>query len=119
MLTEIAARRRSQPAPPWAVFEDLCDPHRQPARPWLELADDEVPPTVIEALRPTRVDWSSLWPSRPDVRLRFELSASGGESMLRWGLWVDDPVPDADLVVHLRRRIDQLVNANLRYTYGQ
>lgn len=119
MLTEVAARRRSQPAPPWVIFEDLCDPHRQSVRPWLELVDDEVAPTVLEAERPDRVIWSSLWPSRPDARVHFELSALLSGSMLRWGLCLDDPVPDAELVRHLRRRIDELINAGLRYTYGQ
>jgi hypothetical protein len=119
MLTEVAARRRSQPAPPWAVFEDLCDPHRQPVRPWLTLVDDEVTPMVIEAVRPSRVVWSSLWPSRPDARVHFELSASESESMLRWSLWLDEHLPDAELVRHLRRRINVLINAGLRYTYGQ
>ena len=119
MLTEVAARRRSQPAPPWVIFEDLCDPHRQPVRPWLTLVDKEVAPMVIEAVRPSRVVWSSLWPSRPDARVHFELSASGSESMLRWGLWLDAPLPDPELVRHLRRRINELINAGLRYTYGQ
>lgn len=115
MLTEVVARQRSQPAPPWAIFEDLCDPHR----PWLTLADDEVAPTVVEAVRPTRVVWSSLWPSRPDAQVHFEISALESDSMLRWGLWIDEPVPDADVVRCLRRRIDELINAGLRYTYGQ
>jgi hypothetical protein len=70
----IGSRRRSQPAPPWAIFDDLCEPNRQPCRPWLHL---------------------------------------------RWTLYVDEPVPDAALIGLMCRRIGQLINADLRYTYGQ
>jgi hypothetical protein len=34
-------------------------------------------------------------------------------------LLVDEPPPDASLLGHLRRRIDELVNARLRSTFGQ
>jgi hypothetical protein len=34
-------------------------------------------------------------------------------------LYVDEPVPDASLVGHMRKRIGELINANLRFTYGQ
>jgi hypothetical protein len=34
-------------------------------------------------------------------------------------LLVDEPVPDASLLGHLRRRINELINADLRYTFGQ
>ena len=114
-----ASRRRNQPAPPQVVFDDLYDPDRQPARPWLVLNDDEVRPTVLESSRPTHVVWSSLWAQRPDASIRFDLTAADGGTDLRWTLCVGDPVPcDAD-IRRLRRRIDELINANLRYTYGQ
>ncbi|MGU3501528.1 hypothetical protein [Mycobacterium sp. C31M] len=117
---EVASRQRSQPAPDWAVFEDLCDPHRQPARPWLELHDDEIEPTVLECVRPTVVVWSSLWTARPDARLRFDLAARDDRGTdLRWTLFLDAPVPEDDAVRMMRHRIGELINANLRYTYGQ
>jgi hypothetical protein len=68
----IGSRQRSQPAPPWAIFDDLCDPRRQPRRPWLHLLDDEIPPVVLESERPGHVVWSSLWAKRPDARLHFD-----------------------------------------------
>jgi hypothetical protein len=71
-VEEIGSRRRNLPAPPRVVFDDLCDPHRQPVRPWLHLLDDEA-----------------------------------------------EPVPDQALTGHLRKRMNELINANLRYTYGQ
>jgi hypothetical protein len=51
--------------------------------------------------------------------VHFEVSAADGESMLRWGLWLADPAPDGELVRHFRRRINELINAGLRFTYGQ
>jgi hypothetical protein len=31
---------------------------------------------------------------------------------------VDDPPPDSSLLGHMCRRINVLINANLRYTFG-
>ena len=118
-MEEIGSRRRNLPAPPGAVFEDLCDPHRQPVRPWLVLLDDEIAPTVIESRRPDKVVWSSLWVKRPDARLQFDLPDGDGGTDLRWTLYVDEPAPDAALTGHMRKRVNELINANLRYTYGQ
>lgn len=114
------SRKRNQPAPPWVIFEDLCDPHRQPVRPWLHLLDDEIEPAVIQANRPDLVVWSSLWVKRPDARVHFELQADGGGGTdLRWTLYVEEPLPDASFTGHMRQRIGELINANLRYSYGQ
>jgi hypothetical protein len=118
----IGSRRRSQPAPPWAIFDDLCEPNRQPCRPWLHLLDDEIAPVVLESDRPGHLVWSTPWVERPDARVHFDLSARSGGARgtdLRWTLYVDEPVPDAALIGHMCRRIGQLINANLRYTYGQ
>jgi hypothetical protein len=120
-MGEIGRRQRNQPAPPHAVFDALTEPGRDPSRPWLILQDDEVNPTVIEAFRPDYVVWSSLWPSRPDARLRFDLpvDANGSGTDLCWTLTVDDPEPDASKAGHMRKRINELINANLRYSFGQ
>jgi hypothetical protein len=72
-VIEIGARRRNQPAPPHAVFAALTDPDRDPTRPWLRLLADEQRPVVLEVEEPVLVVWSSLWPHRPDARIRFEL----------------------------------------------
>jgi hypothetical protein len=117
-MEAIASRRRNQPAPPHVIFDDLCDPHRQPIRPWLILLDDEVEPTVVESDRPHRVVWSSLWLKRPDARLQFELADGHGGTDLCWTLYADEPLPDPALTGHLRKRVNELINANLRYTYG-
>jgi hypothetical protein len=119
-VIEVGSRRRSQPAPPHVLFEALTQPDRDPGRPWLLLLDDERRPDVLEADEPDRVVWSFLWDRRPDARILFELpSARDGGTELRWVLLVDEPPPDASLVGHLRRRINELINAHLRYTFGQ
>jgi len=118
-MEAIASRRRNQPAPPHVLFEDLCDPHRQPVRPWLLLLDDEVEPAVLESHQYDRVIWSSLWLKRPDARVQFDLADGDGGADLRWTLFVEEPPPDATLFKHMCQRIGELINANLRYTYGQ
>jgi hypothetical protein len=120
-MIEIGNRRRSQPAPPQILFEALTLPDRDPARPWLDLLDDEQRPRIIEADAPSLVVWSSLWLKRPDATVRFDLTPDGLRqgTDLRWTLWVEPPVPDPALTGHLRKRVNQLINANLRYTFGQ
>jgi hypothetical protein len=118
-MEEIGSRRRNLPAPPWAVFADLCDPNPRTIRPWLFLLDDEIAPTVLESHRPDKVVWSSLWVKQPDARVQFDLEAGGGGTDLRWTLYVDEPVPDQSRIGHLRKRMNKLLFADLRYSYGQ
>ena len=63
--------------------------------------------------------WSSLWVERPDARVQFDLEGGGGGTDLRWTLYVDPPIPDEAVTRHLRKRMNELINANLRLTYGQ
>jgi ribosomal-protein-alanine N-acetyltransferase len=116
---EIGTRRRSQPPPPHIVFEALVQPDRDPARPWLMLLDGERAPSVLRREDPYLVEWSSVWVDRPDARIRFDLSADAGGTSLRWTLSVEEPPPDAPAVARMRSRINQLVNANLRSTFGR
>jgi hypothetical protein len=120
LVIEIGRRARSQPAPPEIVFEALADPDRDPARPWLTLLEDEHRPRVVEAVSPSLIVWSSIWVKRPDALLRFDLprSTDGGTQLL-WTLHADEPLPDAGAIGHMRQRVNELINANLRYTFGQ
>jgi hypothetical protein len=120
-VIEIGSRKRNQPAPPHVIFEALTQPDRDQARPWLKLLDDELHPQIVEADAPSFVLWSSLWAKRPDATIRFDLPADGqGQGTdLRWTLSVNEPVPDDALTGHMRTRVNRLINANLRYTFGQ
>jgi hypothetical protein len=56
----IGSRAKSQPPPPWVVFEALTQPDRDSARRWLRLLDDERRPEIVEAHEHSLVVWSSL-----------------------------------------------------------
>lgn len=116
-MIEAGARRRNLPAPPHVVGESLCEPDRDPARPWLHPRDDEQRPVVVERT-PNLVVWSSLWPRQPEALIRFDLDPGNGGTDLRWTLLVDER-PDASRLGHYRRRINELIHANRRYSYGQ
>jgi hypothetical protein len=118
-VIEIGSRARTQPPPPHIVFESLIEPNRDPARPWLALLDDEQPPTILAATFPHKITWSSLWTRRPDAVIEFDLSGDASGTRLRWTLCVNEAAPDDALVGHMRKRFNELINANLRYTYGQ
>jgi hypothetical protein len=117
----IGTRVRNQPPPPHIVFDELVRAAGNPTRPWLALLDDEVPPRVTNSSRPAPVEWSSLWAKRPDLVLRFVLApdAGGHGTDLRWTLLAGEPVPADALIGHLRKRVNVLINADLRYSFGQ
>jgi len=118
---DVLTRRRNQPAPPHVIFEALTNPEQDPIRPWLFLEDGERVPLVVASDPPGLLVWSSLWPERPDIRIRFELpfDESGQGTDLRWTLEMDEPVPDAVELRRLRQRINRLINGNLRDTFDQ
>jgi hypothetical protein len=118
---EIGSRKRNQPAPPHIIFEAITAPNSDPQRPWLILRDDEVAPRVLRTRHPDMVVWSSLWTKRPDAVIRFNLPRDRGGygTDLRWTLEVEEPVPDEGLVGQMRKRLNELINANLRFSFGQ
>lgn len=83
------------------------------------MLDDEKLPAIEETEEFTVVTWSSLWLKRPDAMVRFDLGEDRGGTQLRWTLYVEYPPPDEPLIGHMRKRMNQLINANLRYTFGQ
>lgn len=120
-MLELASRERSQPAPPHVVWQSLTDPRRESARPWLDLRDDEIEPCVLEAVEPTRVVWSSLWPDRPQECILFTLRPAGDGygCALRWTLTTSGNPPSAGTLEHVRHRLNVLINERLRLSYGQ
>ncbi|MFI6432123.1 hypothetical protein [Rhodococcus oryzae] len=119
-MPEVARKRRTQPPPPHVLYEALTDPDRDPARPWLLLHDDEQRPMITGSVERNLVVWTSLWPLHPDANIRFDIDGPpGGSATLTWTLILDDPVPDAETIIRMRRRLNVLINANLRFTFGQ
>ena len=116
---EIGRRERRLPAPPHVVRRSLAEPHQPGARPWLRLLHDEVEPHVLRAEPPGLVVWSSLWPDRPDAVLTLDVRPAGTETSLRWTLTTTADPPDESLTGHLRHRVNELLWADLRLSYGQ
>lgn len=120
-MLEVGTRKKNQPASPHVIFEALTQPDRDPYRPWLVLLHDEHRPEIFEVDEPHLVVWSSLWVRRPDARVRFDLPHDGQHqgTDLRWTLLVEGEAPEPTLLGHMRKRLNQLINANLRYSFGQ
>jgi hypothetical protein len=118
-MMELGSRKRDHAPPPSVVWEALAEPNRDPSRPWLQLWEDEVVPEIVEAVKPTLVVWSSLWPHRPRDQIRFDLESSGAGCSLRWTLLTPDDPPDEATTGRLRYRLNYLINGELRYSFGQ
>lgn len=120
LSVELGRRTDKLPAPPWVVWQSLTEPRRPQGREWLVLLDDEVEPQVVESVRPALVVWSSIWPRTPDQRIRFDLGSDGESgTRLTWTLTARTPLDDPGAVGHRRYRLNHLVWADLRYSYGQ
>ena len=118
-MIELGSRKRDQPAPPSVVWEALTEPNRDPSRLWLDLRQDELTPSVLEAVKPALVVWTSLWADRPRDQIRFELERSGAGCSVRWTLETPDDPPDERRLGQLRYRLNFLINGELRYSFGQ
>ncbi|GAA4698179.1 hypothetical protein [Nocardioides conyzicola] len=119
-MIEIASRSNRLPPPPTIVWGSLTEPHQPGARPWLRLLDDEVEPELVEAEHPVRVVWTSLWPARPRDQVHLDLADGGGmDTRVRFRLLTPDEPPDEITARGLRRRLSELLFADLRYSYGQ
>lgn len=117
-MHELARRTRNLPAPPPVVWRSLACPDEAGTRPWLALLDDETAPTVLEADEPHALVWSTLWPDRPDDEVHFRLTPHAGGTNLEFVLLSPDQ-PDESTLGHVRRRLNVLLFADLRYSYGQ
>lgn len=115
----LGQRAQPLPAPPHVVFRSLAEPERAGARHWLLLLEDETAPAVLQADEPHHVRWGSLWPSRPNDVVDFEISPRDAGSLLRFTLMTPDELPDASKLGHLRKRLNRLLFADLRFSYGQ
>lgn len=116
-MQELARRAHKLPPPPRVLWADLVSPRRSGARVWLELAEGEQWPTVLESVEDERVVWSSLWTRRPDDRIVFEVSPDGDSSKVEVVWLAAAPLPGH--ASPLRHRLTKLIAEELRYSYGQ
>ena len=118
-MIELAARAKTLPPPPHVLWAALVEPHAPRARPWLEVRDDETEPRVVESHEPDLVVWSSLWPDRPHDRIELRITAHGVESRLAFRWLGPEPGPDDAVLGGRRHRLNELLWAELRYSFGQ
>jgi hypothetical protein len=114
----LAGKRRAQAPPPWVVWEALSDPFASPDRPWFDVQPDEQPPAVLAQARPSLVAWGSIWPDQPDLAIEFRIEPAGAGSMLNWTLLGPEGVLDPADIGRRRYRLQQLINGQLRETFG-
>jgi hypothetical protein len=117
-LVELARKRRAQDAPPWVVWEDLSDPFHKPLGGWFDLQSNEIAPVVVEGEKPGSLTWSSIWPDKPELRIRFEIGPHGEGSMVTLVLLGPEDGRDPDDEERRRYRLSQLINGRLRAKYG-
>jgi hypothetical protein len=115
----IAHRTKRMPPPQHVLWADLMEPARTGSRVWLELRHGEVWPRVLESTEPDQVVWSTLWEQRPDDRIVLDLAPVGQETALGFTILSPREVEDEVTLKRLQYRLNQLLYAQLRYTYGQ
>jgi hypothetical protein len=115
----INGRRRKQPMPPRVLFDTLCTPTSGQPREWLHLQPPEQTPVVLRASATDEVVWSSLWPDVREASIRFVIEQDGPGSRLTWAIELPDDLVDDAKRKHLRRRVDELINRDLRLAFGQ
>ena len=114
-MQALRSRSKAQAPPAWAMYEALSDPEQDQARrEWLHLRDGEVAPRVLEAVRPALVVWSSLWSDRPEDQIRFDIE----DQRLTWTLLGEATEADGPRLDQLRHRLNVIINADLRYSFG-
>lgn len=118
-MIELAARSKTLPPPPHVLWAALVAPHAPGTRPWLEPHDDETEPAVLDSHEPDLVVWSSLWPDRPDDRIELHITAHRTESRLEFRWLGPEPAPAEEVVGRRRHRLNELLWADLRHSFGQ
>ena len=116
---ELGRRTRGLPPPPWVVCGSRCPSRavRAPARGW-SLLDDEVEPRILDEQKAGSRGLVVAVAENPDQLIRFELAPEGDGTGLTVGA---DLAGRARLerVGHRRFRLNHLLFADLRYSYGQ
>ncbi len=118
-MQELGRRRQRMPPPAGILWADLAAPRRDGPRVWLSLLDDERWPSVLESVEGERVMWSSPWPHRPADRIVLEVAPDPNGSTLEFVWLAGDPLPTESTIAHIRKRLNVLLFAELRFSYGQ
>jgi uncharacterized protein YndB with AHSA1/START domain len=101
------------------VWDDLARPRRTGTRAWLDLADGELTPSVLEVERPSRLVWSSLWSDLVDDRLELTLTPHGSETHLAVVMVGFGEAPARERAAAVRYRLGEVFYRDLRRSYDQ
>jgi len=118
-LIALAKRRKTQPPPPWIIWELLSDPFRSEDRPWFDRRDGEQPPRILSATKPQAITWSSIWSDHPELIIEFQIEPYGPGAAVTWILFGPEGSLDDEEIRHRRYRLNQLINGQLRDTFDQ
>ncbi len=114
-MVVVASKEKGHAPPPHLIWDCLNEPSEPADHPWLVLIDSEVAPRVLEANRSGLVVWSSPWPDRPRDQIQVTSTSDGDGARVRWTWATPDPPPDEATVRARRHRLNQVVNADLRF----
>jgi hypothetical protein len=107
----VLADREHQYAPPaWRMYDALTAEIDR----WLRLRPREVWPRVVEASRPDRIVWSSLWPVSPEDRIEFTIRPDGGGAAVRF-VWSSPAPPDERGIGLVRHHLNEALAGDLRW----
>jgi hypothetical protein len=65
------------------------------------------------------VVWSSIWEDEPELRVEFSIEPDRGGSLVLWRLLGHEGQLTPEDVGRRRRRLNQLINGQLRSTFDQ
>lgn len=118
---EAGSRRPNQPALLTSSSGLSPTPDPGPQRPWLLLLDDQVAPRNAGEGRAgfSRVVIDMIKRPNAVIRLGLPRDDGGYGTDLRWSLQLVEPFPEDALLGPVCKRLNELINANLRYTVGQ
>lgn len=105
----LADRRHRLAPPPWRIYVALSEEIDR----WLTLRPREVAPSVVKAVRPSVIEWSSLWPVSPDDSITFDIEPDGAGCAVRLRWWTASP-PDERGVALVRHRLNNAIGGELR-----
>jgi hypothetical protein len=118
-LIALAQRRKTQPPPPWIIWELLSDPFQSEDRPWFDRRDGEQPPMILSATKPQAITRSSIWSDHAELIIEFQIEPCGPGAAVTWTLLGPEGCLDDLEIRQRRRRLNQLINGQLRDTFDQ
>lgn len=75
---------------------------------------------MLDAVEPDLVLWDSIWRSDPELAIRLDLVGSAApDTSLTWTLLAPNAALDPTVLKLRCRRLQELINRDLGYSFGQ